>query len=300
MSNNIFYVYGLYEEGSNVPFYIGKGHGTRKDVHIREAQAQADIPGNQRIIKVNKILKLLSEGKVIESRIIEEGLSEKTAFERERELIIEYGRVDLGTGPLTNMSDGGEGNKGAKWKKSSRDKIKGRVANNRGIPHKEETKRKIGKKAKERFECPDYKERLSRSLRGKANFKDKDGNILRLSTDDPRVLSGEFVGLTKGYEFTEEHKRKISEAGKGRPGPMRGKKHSEESIKVMSEKKKGKKRYGNFKLLKIIYCRPEELSSLVEDPEDWYPWVPAYGFHDKSLRAKYPKALFYPPKPEQD
>ncbi|HET0634762.1 Uncharacterised protein [Streptococcus pneumoniae] len=30
-----YYVYGLYEEGKQLPFYIGKGEGTRLISHIR-------------------------------------------------------------------------------------------------------------------------------------------------------------------------------------------------------------------------------------------------------------------------
>lgn len=42
-----------------------------------------------------------------------------------------------------------------------------------------------------------------------------------------------------GRKFTEEHKKKMSEALKGRPCPMEGKHHTEESKKKMSEAKKG-------------------------------------------------------------
>ena len=34
---NRYYVYGLYEEGKKLPFYIGKGEGTRLISHIDEA-----------------------------------------------------------------------------------------------------------------------------------------------------------------------------------------------------------------------------------------------------------------------
>ena len=48
-----------------------------------------------------------------------------------------------------------------------------------------------------------------------------------------------------GNTFSEEHKRKISEANKGRTGPnkgKKGKKHTEEAKRKMSEAKKGIKR----------------------------------------------------------
>lgn len=45
----------------------------------------------------------------------------------------------------------------------------------------------------------------------------------------------------KGKKFTEEHKKKISEAQKGEKNPFYGKKHSEESKKKISEAHKGEK-----------------------------------------------------------
>ena len=47
-------------------------------------------------------------------------------------------------------------------------------------------------------------------------YKDKNGNIFRCSIDDPKVLSGEYVGVTKGNKLSEEHNKKIHEKHKGR------------------------------------------------------------------------------------
>jgi len=44
----------------------------------------------------------------------------------------------------------------------------------------------------------------------------------------------------KGKKFTEEHKRKLCEARKGKSSPMKGKKHSEETKKKMIEAKRNK------------------------------------------------------------
>ena len=44
---------------------------------------------------------------------------------------------------------------------------------------------------------------------------------------------------TKGTPKSEEHKRKISESLRGRPGPMCGRQHSLKSIEKMSESHKG-------------------------------------------------------------
>ena len=42
--------------------------------------------------------------------IIKDGISWEEAIQLEIDLIAEYGRKDLGTGILSNMTDGGEGN----------------------------------------------------------------------------------------------------------------------------------------------------------------------------------------------
>jgi len=49
---------------------------------------------------------------------------------------------------------------------------------------------------------------------GKTNTKDKDGNKFRISVSDPRLLSGELVGITKGTHQSEETKEKMRETRK--------------------------------------------------------------------------------------
>ena len=44
----------------------------------------------------------------------------------------------------------------------------------------------------------------------------------------------------KGRKFSEEHRRKLSEAGKGEKNPFYGKSHSEESKEKMSKSSKGR------------------------------------------------------------
>lgn len=94
-----FYVYAIFRPGGDV-CYIGKGHGGRWQQHVKRscnrrlsriyAKAGGDLP----VIKVR------------------EGLTEKEAFETEGQLIAAIGRADLGSGPLVNLTDGGEGTVG--------------------------------------------------------------------------------------------------------------------------------------------------------------------------------------------
>ena len=132
-SNTIYYVYQwLREDGT--PYYIGKG---------KEGRAwRKGSPPKERI------------------EIITEGLSEQAALALEVELIAKYGRKDLGTGILRNLTDGGDGMsgythtditkanmRGRVLSESTRAKIstamKGRTSNRKGVTLSEETKTKM-------------------------------------------------------------------------------------------------------------------------------------------------------------
>lgn len=100
----IFYTYmWLREDGT--PYYIGKGSGRRA---------------------------FRKKSQPIERIIVQEYLSEDDAFEAEAFLIRFYGRKDLGTGVLINLTDGGQGMSGHKTPEEVKLKISkaltGRVA----------------------------------------------------------------------------------------------------------------------------------------------------------------------------
>lgn len=134
-----FYTYlWLRDDGS--PYYVGKGRGERA--------FRRGAPPPERII-------------------VQDWPSEELAFEGEKLLIAYYGRIDLGTGCLRNLSDGGDGPAGAVRSKEFRMHLRavnlgntyrrGRsgqhmseqarkniAAGHVGLKHSEETCRKIG------------------------------------------------------------------------------------------------------------------------------------------------------------
>ncbi|AXF41405.1 hypothetical protein SHAb15599_00039 [Acinetobacter phage SH-Ab 15599] len=131
-----FYVYKLTVEDQELPFYIGKGQGNRAYYHFKNDCFNNDSNRH----KVNTILKAKKEGKEILVEFVKHNLTEQEALQFEMELISRYGRRDIGTGCLTNMTNGGDG-----------------VS---GLVHSEETRKKLSNISKQQFSSPEAREQL--------------------------------------------------------------------------------------------------------------------------------------------
>ncbi|SRR6266849_6000358 len=81
----------LHEDGT--PYYVGKGKGSRAFVHHEHGNC-VRCPEN------------------LDRIVIQMHSSETDAFIAEKSLIANYGRIDLGTGCLQNMTEGGFGFRG--------------------------------------------------------------------------------------------------------------------------------------------------------------------------------------------
>lgn len=116
----IYYVYvlmdprklGPYRYGqwtfSHLPFYVGKGKGDRYLDHGRQGERSYNTHKERVLSKLNR---LGLEPIVVLKR---KGLEEKVALDIERTLIEKIGRHNLKTGPLANLTSGGEGTAGRK------------------------------------------------------------------------------------------------------------------------------------------------------------------------------------------
>lgn len=141
-----FYVYALFRE-NGVPFYIGKGRGRRLADH--DMAARRGDRGYR-----NAIIRSMQANGVELIRVkIHEGLTETIAHAYEITLIAAIGRHPHG--PLTNLTDGGEGFVGfkhTKGRKQSPEHIAKRSAARRGKALSAEhianmTAARLGKKA---------------------------------------------------------------------------------------------------------------------------------------------------------
>lgn len=182
---NEYYVYQLRLEGSNEPFYIGKGKGRRAWDHLTDKSNS---------YKARKIRKALSEGIEVLVEIVVDGLTEEQALRIEVWTIKMWGRKDIGEGPLTNLTDGGEGTSGAKFKLS------------------EDQKRKMSERAK------------------KQNARPPSNKGRKMSDEQKKKISDSTKGIPRPWKsgkrgpMTEEQRKKISEAKIGEKHQYFGKK----------------------------------------------------------------------------
>ena len=95
------YIYKHIRLDTNEIFYIGIGS---QDKYKRAFS----------LIKRNKFWKNIVSKTEFKVEIIEDGLTWEQACEKEKELISLYGRRDLNTGTLVNMTNGGDGTFGVK------------------------------------------------------------------------------------------------------------------------------------------------------------------------------------------
>ena len=195
---NRFYTYAYLRE-DKTPYYIGKGTGDR----IYSTNRRNNPPKDK-------------------SRIIflKQNLTEEEAFRHEIYMIAVFGRKDLGTGILHNLTDGGDGASGYVFSEETKRKQSEAHKGNTtwlGKTHSEETKRKMSDTRKGKTHSEETKRKQSEAKKGKT-----------FSEESKRKMSE----AQKGKSLSEETRRKMSETRKGKIP-------SKETRRKLSEARKG-------------------------------------------------------------
>lgn len=182
-----FYVYVLTRPCGS-PFYVGKGTGERFTAHLQPH----DVKYGKNSHKTRIIQKIIADGGTVGVVFDSFHRKEESAFEREKSLILEIGRVDLKTGPLTNKRAGGEGNiPGPETRRKIGEKSKGRK-------HSEETKAKISAVHKGRKHSATQIENRAATRRGRkltAEHREKLAAAKRGKKQSPEHVANRFASL---------------------------------------------------------------------------------------------------------
>jgi hypothetical protein len=185
-----FYVYA-YLRQNNTPYYIGKGYNIRAwNTHDKGINPPKDN---------NKII------------ILESNLTEVGALALERRMIRWYGRKDLRTGILRNMSDGGDGSTGFKasneykekkrkqmrewWDNHPEEKIKRRKTCGFNRPDIIEKRLKSISGENSHMKDPKWREWIKNRSGGKPFFMRRDHTIYKFKN----IISNEIVQNTRLY-----------------------------------------------------------------------------------------------------
>lgn len=188
----IYYTYIYHCPSTKEPFYVGIGKGRRYADHLKEAIARPiPVKGEH---KLNKIREILREGSEPLIEFVGKNLSREEAIELEIELIKRYGRRDLGTGILTNQTNGGDGYRG--WSEEQKQRCRERNLELGIVPPSQK-----GRKQNRR---PEFKAIPAVLV--------STGERIKISPEDPRWKTGEIVGINKGSRHSESQRKKLSES----------------------------------------------------------------------------------------
>jgi hypothetical protein len=215
-----YYTYAYLRE-DKTPYYIGRGKGYRayrRHWRSRVRGGYFDPPSKDRII------------------ILKKNLTENDANKHEKYMIAIFGRKDLGTGILRNLTDGGEGTSNVEMTEERLDKLR--------KPKSEEHKEKLRKPKSEEYKkkmsdirkgtklSEEHKEKISQQVKGRfwwnngvnnKHTKECPGEEWsrgRINNNVGRVLSEETKEKIRisnsGKILTDEHKKLLSQKIKGR------------------------------------------------------------------------------------
>jgi hypothetical protein len=203
-----------------LPFYVGKGYGGRMKAHARHARAKpTPVAGEHKANTIRSLHRLGLEP--IEKRV--SGFSiEAVALMKEVGLVKAVGRGR--NGPLTNLSDAGEGLSGYKPTEETKAKIAAKL-------DQIVAKRKATYAGKSQEELDAINEKNSLAHRGKKqSVETLEKRVAQLrGTTRPTEVGTKISASKMGHETSVETRAKQSAAKKGRPALNKGTTHTEET-----------------------------------------------------------------------
>ena len=184
------YVYRHIRLDKNEPFYIGISNNDEYRATVKRAR---NIIW-QRIVKKTDY----------EIEILLDDLTWEEACEKEKELIALYGRIDINTGSLANLTNGGEGTLGRHY-----------------IPS-DEHRKNLSKSAKGKKMSEDSRKKMSSAKKVAILQYDLDGNFIREwegLSDAAKSLNGYTTNIMRccqgvfkhAYGYVWKYKKQIEE-----------------------------------------------------------------------------------------
>lgn len=168
------------------PFYIGKGCGGRMFFHLYES---ANTKSKIRFNKIRSIRKSNLEPIVYK---LYENLSELDSLRIERETIGIIGRKDLDSGPLINLTNGGEGESGFRWSEYQRKRLSNALKKSKVFQtasRSDENKKKTSESLKNFYKLNEHnKIGKKRSKEEIGKIKETMSVIYRIKTPNDEIL----------------------------------------------------------------------------------------------------------------
>jgi hypothetical protein len=213
-----FYVYVLYRPDGR-PFYVGCARAGRRKFSERLLDHETEARLGRRSLKHSIIRKILDQGGQIIYVIDSWHRNRDAMARREIELIYMIGRRQLGTGPLSNRTDGGGGGAGAIMSAAARRKMsiqrKGRKAT-------EETKARLriaraasrevlSERQRANWADPEYRTRVTKNMSGKTlpiETREKLRVTTASSWADPQIAAKRKAGLAISSQRPEYREQK--------------------------------------------------------------------------------------------
>lgn len=215
----MFIVYELWNPVDQSCFYVGKGNTTRARLpdHIRQARylMEGRKPADNNMIKAGIIRSILEQGMEPEFKIVFRSENEQDVLGKEIELIAQYGRRNLGTGCLANMTDGGEGVIG--WKYSDEAKAR-RSRASKGRKMSEEAKDKIRQAAFQRKHSEETRKKISEVQKGRKQSTEtiEKRRIAQVGKIMSEEAKAKIRAAKLGVKLSPEHAEKCRRARVGK------------------------------------------------------------------------------------